>query len=354
MKPGRLRLALFTLLPALLLLAGAELALRALHFHFQRAVGYMQFAYPSPAELQQVFLPDPQLLWRMKPGFDFGQGYPKLNPHGFRGPAWARDKTPGTFRIACLGDSVTFGRPETDYPSLLQNLLARRWPNKKIEVLNFGVPGYSSLQGLRLLQSQVLPLHPDLVVIFFGWNEHWLVQGFSDHEQKVGESPWLLRIRDGISRLRIYQALNLALSKLRPAAARQEKLRVPADLYRANLQAMVRACREQGAQVILATAPAGFGLAPLPDFLTALGFIHANAELVPLHRQYNGIVREVGRGEGAPVVDLEAVFEQNDLKNLFDHPDRDIIHPNPKGLDLIAASLTRLILNLPPETRKEP
>jgi len=352
MKPGRLRRAAFALLPALLLLAGTELVLRALHFHFQREAGYMQFAYPSPTELQQVFLSDPQLLWRMKPGFDFGQGYPRLNPQGFRGPEFSAAKAPGTFRIACLGDSVTFGIPTTDYPALLQAQLAQRWPDKKIEVLNYGVPGYSSLQGLRLLASQVLPLHPDVVVIFFGWNDHWLVQGFSDDEQKVGGSWLRLRLRDELSRLRVYQALNLALSKLRPAAARQEKLRVPADRYRANLQAMIRACRAKGMRSVLVTAPAGFGLAPLPDFFTALGFIHANSELAPLHRQYNGIVREVGRAEGAPVDDLEMVFEQNGVQNLFAHPDRDIIHPNPKGLELMAQSLTRLILNLPPETRK--
>ena len=351
MKPDRLRLALFALLPALLLLAAAELGLRAVHFHFSRSVGYMQFAYPSPAELEQVFVSDPQLLWRMKPGFNFGQGYPQLNARGFRGPDLPAAKAPGTFRVACLGDSVTFGLPETDYPALLQLELAQRWPDKKIEVLNFGVPGYSSLQGLRLLESQALPRHPDLVVIFFGWNDHWLVQGFSDHEQKIGASPWLIQVRDAWARLRTYQGLNLLLAKLRPAPERQEKLRVPAEQYRRNLQAMVRAGRGQGAQVILATAPAGFGLGPLPDFLTALGFIHDPAELPALHRRYNGLVREVGHEEHAPVADLEAVLEQNGTRNFFDHPDRDIIHPNAKGLGLIAASLARSIVNLSSETR---
>jgi len=342
MKSSRLRLALFALFPALFLFAGSELGLRLFHFRFQRSLGYMQFAFPSPTELHQVFLLDPLLLWRMKPGYDFGQGYPKLNAQGYRGPDHNLPKKSDGFRIACLGDSVTFGLPTIDYPSALQDRLSRRWPGKKTLALNFGVPGYSSLQGLRLLTSQALEVKPDAVIIFFGWNDHWLVQGFADHEQRVRQNPRLIKFRDSLGRLRTYQALNWAMTLL-PRTGKK-KLRVADELYRENLLAMIRASRDRGVAVVLCTAPAGFGLGPLPDFFTALDFIGNNAELPPLHRRYNEIVRQVGRRENVPVADLEKIFEERGAKNFFDHPDKDIIHPNAEGQELIAETLTETIV----------
>ena len=342
MKRPRLLELGFALLPALLLLAGAELGLRALGFRYQRSPGYMQFAYPSPAELHRVFLPDPLLLWRMQPGYDFGQGYPKLNEQGFRGPDIPLAKTPGTFRVACLGDSVTFGLPAADYPSLLQRYLAAGLPGKQAQVFNFGVPGYSSWQGRQLLAREALPARPDVVTVLFGWNDHWLVQGFSDHEQQA-QNLGLFMLRDLLARLRSYQALNYLASRLRPAESEELKLRVPGDRFRENLLAMVRAGREQGVTVVLGTAPAGFGLDSIPDFFTALGFIRANADLEPLHRRYNQLVREVGREENVPVADLETVFQERGVENFFDHPEKDIIHPNARGLELIARTLADAI-----------
>ena len=79
------------------------------------------------------------------------------NSRGFRTPEFADQAAPGVVRIVVLGDSSTFGwgveHFET-YGEQLGTALARRWSiaRSRIEIVNLGVPGYSSFQGRVLLE----------------------------------------------------------------------------------------------------------------------------------------------------------------------------------------------------------
>src|SRR5690606_12738629 len=91
------------------------------------------------------------------------------NGRGFRTPAFEDRPAAGVLRIVALGDSSTFGwgvEHFAAWPERLRSALARRWnlPRGRIEVINLGVPGYSSFQGRVLLERTALGLAPDLVV----------------------------------------------------------------------------------------------------------------------------------------------------------------------------------------------
>jgi len=324
---------------------GAEILLHLAHFHFQRSLSYMEFGYPAKAELHQVFELDPKLLFRMKPGYDFKLGFGPLNQQGFRGRDFVQTRPANLVRIACLGDSVTFGTAEGAYPEMLQAMLDRKEPGK-FQVYNFGVPGYSSWQGRNLLQEVLKDYHPDIVVIFYGWNDLWLAHGFSDREQKVPGNVPLMNLRDALARLRIYQLLNKLAAATHSQFSRSapSKFRVPPDEYAQNLASVVRACREFGATPILATAPSGFGLAPLPDFFEYLGFARHAADLNKLRQAYNQAAREQASRLNAPLLDLDLIFRERGVKNFFDRPDRDVIHPNRAGLELIAERAMQAII----------
>jgi lysophospholipase L1-like esterase len=65
--------------------------------------------------------------------------------------ALAEQKPPGVFRIACVGDSVTFGFNVDDadtYPQLLAQQLERAHPGR-FQVLNFGIPGVVAARTRR-------------------------------------------------------------------------------------------------------------------------------------------------------------------------------------------------------------
>ncbi len=336
---------IFSALAVLAFFAGLEIALRLAGFRYQRNLSYMQFGYPNRTELHQVFIPDPNLLFRMKPGYDFGEGFNPLNREGFRGKDFEKENPAGVFRIACLGDSVTFGTPEGSYPEMLEEILSREIPGKIFQVYNFGIPGYSSWQGKILLNQVFREYHPDLVIIFYGWNDLWLARGFSDSEQVIRGDLGLIKIRDRLSRFRTYQLLNQTAAAAAQKFSRPppEKFRVPLPQSRKDFSEMVGAAQEKSALIILATAPAGFGIGPLPDYFEYLGFVKNAESLEQIHNRYNLVVRKAAAESGAPLVDLDLIYKEQGVKNFFDRPDQDIIHPNRAGLMLMARSLAAAV-----------
>ncbi len=122
------------------------------------------------------YLDDDFLLFELKPEIQrtLGFGLPfRTNAYGMHGSPVAREKPPGTFRIAVLGASMDMGwgvRYEDTYIHRLQDWLDSR-PDaghagrpRRYEVLNFAVAAYSPLQRLETLRRKVLDFRPDLVV----------------------------------------------------------------------------------------------------------------------------------------------------------------------------------------------
>jgi hypothetical protein len=142
---------------------------------------------------------DADLLWRNEPG---GRRTQLVNPQtlgrtdswtiqnnseGFRGPERVTgDAKANVLSIVCIGDSVTFGfnvdQPDT-YPRQLEDVLVRRYPGHRFEVVNAGVSGWSWLQGLRFLELRGLALRPDIVVIGHGSNDQFWPARVTDEER---------------------------------------------------------------------------------------------------------------------------------------------------------------------------
>ncbi|MFH2136940.1 MAG: SGNH/GDSL hydrolase family protein [Candidatus Omnitrophota bacterium] len=122
---------------------------------------------------------DAQLFWKPIPEF--------------RGESYQEKKEDGVFRIICIGDSVTqshgidgFPLPrENTYVFYLEKLLESGYENKKFEVINAGVGGYSSLQGVRYLEGKLIKYNPDLVISWFGINDRGQAVFYNDKQQKL-------------------------------------------------------------------------------------------------------------------------------------------------------------------------
>jgi hypothetical protein len=92
------------------------------------------------------------------------------NKRGMRGPEYPLQKGPGVFRIALIGSSAEAGRGVSDHETfahLLEERLNRDDIGngiQKFELWNFSVEGYGALQKLAVVEEQVIPCDPDLII----------------------------------------------------------------------------------------------------------------------------------------------------------------------------------------------
>lgn len=98
----------------------------------------------------------------------------QLNSWGFRERELTFDKAPGVYRIAVIGDSVTFGYGMPDRERFT-NHLHERLASRGREVLNFGRPGTDTADHIADLRNIVLRAHPDFVLM------QWYVNDFEGH-----------------------------------------------------------------------------------------------------------------------------------------------------------------------------
>jgi lysophospholipase L1-like esterase len=110
---------------------------------------------------------DASLRWR----FSSGEG---RNSLGLRNRE-VTAKTPGTLRILFLGDSLVWSGETSSgalYTELLEQRLNARSVNKvQFEVINAGIPGYTTYQELEFLKLYGLNMEPDIVVLGFVFND---------------------------------------------------------------------------------------------------------------------------------------------------------------------------------------
>jgi lysophospholipase L1-like esterase len=99
----------------------------------------------------------------------------EINSLGFRSDEIEREKPAGTIRIACLGGSTTFcaevSSNQATWPQRLGDLLQARHPGLKIEVINAAIPGCSLAGSFENLRQRVLPLDPDIVIVYHAHND---------------------------------------------------------------------------------------------------------------------------------------------------------------------------------------
>lgn len=133
---------------------------------FLRATGY---------SYQTFYRPDDALGYTLEPGAEGwhkkeGRSYVRVNSDGLRDREYSKPKPPNTFRVAAIGDSYTEAlqvAEEDGFTSVLERRLSECpvLAGRAVEVINFGVSGYSTAQELLTLRRKVWAYEPDLVLL---------------------------------------------------------------------------------------------------------------------------------------------------------------------------------------------
>jgi lysophospholipase L1-like esterase len=321
-------------------------------------IGHGYGPIPPWANDLRILEPDKLLIWRNRPGIqrryvdvfspvhsqdermlllrkffptlpDFVQYNPvweiSLNSLGFRDLEFQREKPPSAFRIICLGDSWTFGAnvgQEQAYPQQLNRLLRHTFPEADFEVLNLGVLGYSSFQGLELLNLTAFDLDPDLIVIAFAMNDASLagyrdkdMPNYSENTTTAQRAAHLLD-KSEIYQLLKYIALRLKhnpisisqqLQAVHDSAQKPDEavdyeimepwIRVSPEDYRENILQMISLAKSRQISTILLYNQ----LSDDAGEVAGIGFLGSTSP-------YKLILEDISRSEDVQLVDSSALL----------------------------------------------
>ena len=223
---------------------------------------------------------DPELFWINFPTIG-GQ----VNRDHLRGPS-VQQGDKNHFRILALGDSATYGFGGFDgnsYPRQLEKMLRVRFPGRKIQVLNAGVPGYSSFQGLVYLARHGWDWQPKIVTAMFGANDG-SNSGFHLEDKDrvpVALSRWricLLKTPSVIAQFYLHFS-----ARWNGYSKPTFMMRVSPEDFLENLKAIKSQCDLHGSALILLTYPVRDEASPIEE--------------------YNKVCREYASETGLPLVD---------------------------------------------------
>jgi lysophospholipase L1-like esterase len=381
---------------------GAALAAESLltRHYYGRSYNYYRAAevYWEDQQTLLLYLPDRLLFWRLRPNIRLKatetnevfelrpersgrrrfEWELRVGPKGFRGEDFPARRPAGELRVACFGDSRTIGEAleERDtYPARLASTLADRLPGRQVRVLNLGADGWSSHQGLALLDSQAAGYSPDVAVFAFGVNDTDTDWGLSDLDKARAMDSAFVTLQATLYRsmtfywaqrqfLRAKGALFGRTRVVRPErdASGKRRSRVSEAEYAANLAAFAAACRRSGIEPVLLLLP----VSPYRDWssyaVPASDYASRFAQAQELQRRgefaaahaafaaaaestvfaaWSRAARERATAERIAVVDMSRPF-----LDVMQHESLyvDEMHPSPRGADLIARFLADAIV----------
>ena len=217
-------------------------------------------------------------------------------------------------------------------------------------MINAGVEGLNTDLALRRFVTKVIPLKPDIVTVYLGWNDLMKFDPAGQVERpglgiiaRIIDQLWLIK---GLRKVIFYDLRPAISTPATGAASRTGAFRDyrPA-VFERNLRSIIGAARVAGAKVVVMTLPSVVSDDMTADDLrrAAVKFpyyssAYAVGDYVDLIASYNRSIREVARTEGVELGDLANEIDgRADRRQLF----LDTMHANQRGRELIADILAR-------------
>jgi lysophospholipase L1-like esterase len=302
--------------------------------------------------LIQTPTPGGPVPYEFKPNSErtFLHGRVKVNSLSLCDREIPRDKG-DKYRIVVMGSSHTQCPPieagDTPWPAKLERMIHERFStNREIEVLNAGAAGYTIENNLHRLRTVVLPLKPDMIITYFGYNEF---DRFSE-EFPMRKSPpkprvrasrllgkldghfatWLAARRPSPPRLETLEPYHSRLTECRLARVYREYLEIA---QREGIQLVVcnfnMAVDEQSPEAAIRFYEQGF-----PNVRFMIEANRLNTAMLPL------VVRPE---TGARLIDVQA-----ELNGRWDDAFIDLVHLSEAGKETLAENVFRGIVDLLP------
>jgi lysophospholipase L1-like esterase len=297
------------------------------------------------------FMKVPHRLYGYTVKPDFRSPYITINGAGFHQadeiPVGRRD---GRLRILCLGESTTFGTGlEANYPSFLRAILDRHASGySAFEVINAGVPGWTSDQIALRVRNELARYRPDVAVLYVGWNDFQAYSPFEPppvvpHFDRVyAGRQWKQQATAWSKAVALLSALYHRDGEGGTVAARDAE-NTPTARYRflrANLGDIIEALRAGNPRITIFLSTlvgrwpdgtaAEWAKIPPVGWMSVAG---VSPQQAPHYvDQLNEQLRAAARGAAVELLDLAAEFDRYDRSQL----QFDWAHMHPDGYELMA------------------
>lgn len=293
---------------------------------------------------------------------DKGYIFDELRTNNLRlvnGPKGDRDieipKPKDLIRVNCLGDSTTinyisYNNQNYSYPMELEKILKRAFPDKNIEVNNFGQGAYSSAEILIKFLLDTIDTEPDIIVLYSGYNDLFpsLTGGFqSDYSharRNLGESyhlyklvsmvpgiplaSWNFMVNNCLFSQNVRFSLWNVISKEIPNI---ENDFIGLNTYLRNIEHIINICKANSIKIVLSTY---------------CHYLHDKIKVKKLNLKFreglrleNEILRKLASKHNIPLVESDLLIPQEDEYFV------DSIHFTPEGMQLLAENISLPVIN---------
>lgn len=265
-------------------------------------------------------------------------------------------KPADVFRIVCLGGSTTEGSLRSKYyPSSLNEMLSKKYPNRKIEVINAGKYFYNTQHSIIQYLFCLKDLDPDVIILLNIFND--LITSFTmppfssspfrkDYGHFYGPLAYI-RYPGTFERFlcKFFYA-DLLKPKLKPTSFSDFKSQ---HSFRRNLKTLIEITEREGIHLILSNQAHCFSNKndSDPNFLATQRFFLVDNEHYADEKSwhqgmelFNRITKETAERFSIPFVDQAAAFKGK--RELF----RESIHMTPEGTKLKARLYFEKIVQL--------
>jgi lysophospholipase L1-like esterase len=238
--------------------------------------------------------------------------------------------------VLAVGDSCTFGSgagSADTYPAQLERQLGTLRQDLGFQVLNAGVPGFSSYQALRYLEIEGFDLEPDAVLFSTSVNDASPAR--AGGKRRFGEGR-MLSDREYAAALRAQRGLGIGHLLWRAgfrfgtggspvAEAEDVKRRVPLAEYGKKLISFAEQSRARGILPLIVAWP----------LRSQAGGLDGPPEVEATVERYQRAAAAAAAAQAVPFVDLRPPLAGRE--DLF----VDMVHLSPRGYGVVAERIAR-------------
>ena len=306
--------------------AAAIVVLSATVILIEAGLRIANFGYPTQFFVQattpESYTSNPTFGWRFYPHNTANRPHPLLMP---------AQKPSGVLRIFVLGESAAVGIPDPafGFSRILETMLRRQYPSKRIEVVNAAMRGLNS-HIILPIAKECAELEPDLFLTYMGNNE--MIGLYAPQPGKLSLTPYLtaLRLSQKLKASKIWQLVERAVSnngadgtsdsgqqdmvsfRKQRLAADDPKREVVYENFQRNLEDILNVTQRSGAKVVVSTV--AVNLKDSPPLGSLHGSKFSESKMTEWETAYSaGISKESERRYG------DAVQHYSEALQIDDH-----------------------------------